>query len=79
MGVYQRLPASDRDIIGVAPVIGEWLLRVARGGSELSAVTLARFFGTHVWVLPASLLTVLGIHLYLVIRIGISAVPEKDE
>jgi quinol-cytochrome oxidoreductase complex cytochrome b subunit len=52
---------------------------VARGGSELSAVTLARFFGTHVWVLPASLLTVVGIHLYLVIRIGISAVPEKDE
>ena len=66
-------------IIGVAPVIGEWLLRVARGGSELSAVTLARFFGTHVWILPASLLTLLGVHLYLVIRIGISAVPEKDE
>jgi quinol-cytochrome oxidoreductase complex cytochrome b subunit len=66
-------------IIGVAPGIGEWLLRVARGGSELSAVTLARFFGTHVWILPASLLTLLGVHLYLVIRIGISAVPEKDE
>jgi quinol-cytochrome oxidoreductase complex cytochrome b subunit len=66
-------------IIGVAPVIGDWLLRVARGGSELSAVTLARFFGTHVWILPASLLTLVGIHLYLVIRIGISAVPEKDE
>ena len=66
-------------IIGVAPGIGEWMLRVARGGSELSAVTLARFFGTHVWVLPALLLTLLGVHLYLVIRIGISAVPEKDE
>jgi len=66
-------------IIAVVPGIGEWLLRVARGGSELSAVTLTRFYGTHVWVLPASLLTLLGIHLYLVIRIGISAVPEKDE
>ncbi|HKZ45028.1 MAG TPA: cytochrome b N-terminal domain-containing protein [Anaerolineales bacterium] len=66
-------------IIGVAPVIGDWMLRVARGGEDLSAVTLARFFGTHVWVLPATLLILVGIHLYLVIRNGISAVPGKDE
>ena len=66
-------------IVGVAPVIGEWMLRVARGGSELSAVTLARFYGTHIWVLPAALLILVGIHLYLVIRNGISAVPGKEE
>lgn len=66
-------------IAGVAPVIGEWLLRIARGGEELSAVTLARFFGVHVWVLPATLIMLVGIHLYLVIRNGISAVPGKDE
>jgi quinol-cytochrome oxidoreductase complex cytochrome b subunit len=66
-------------IIGVAPVIGEWMLRVARGGSELSAVTLARFYGTHVWVLPAALILLVGVHLFLVIRNGISAVPGKDE
>ncbi|MFH2039485.1 MAG: cytochrome b N-terminal domain-containing protein [Chloroflexota bacterium] len=66
-------------IIGVAPVIGEWMLRVARGGSELSAVTLARFYGTHIWVLPATLLLLVGIHLYLVIRNGISAIPGKEE
>jgi quinol-cytochrome oxidoreductase complex cytochrome b subunit len=66
-------------IIAVAPGIGPWLLRVARGGDELSAVTLARFFGVHVWVLPAALLTLLLIHMYLVIRIGISAAPERKE
>ena len=66
-------------IIGVAPGIGDWLLRVARGGEDLSAVTLARFFGTHVWVLPATLLILVGVHLYLVSRNGISAVPGKDE
>ena len=66
-------------IAGVAPFVGDWILRIARGGPELSAVTLARFFGTHVWVLPASLATLIGVHLYLIIRIGISAVPEKDE
>ncbi len=66
-------------IAGVAPIIGPWILQIARGGPDLSAVTLARFFGTHVWILPAALLALLGVHLYLVIRIGISATPEKDE
>jgi quinol-cytochrome oxidoreductase complex cytochrome b subunit len=66
-------------IAGVAPGIGDAILRIARGGEELSAVTLARFFGAHVWVLPAALLTLLVIHLYLIIRIGITAVPRRDE
>jgi quinol-cytochrome oxidoreductase complex cytochrome b subunit len=65
-------------IAGVAPVVGDWLLRIARGGDELSAVTLARFFGTHIWVLPASLATLVFVHLYLVIRIGITAVPSRE-
>jgi menaquinol-cytochrome c reductase cytochrome b subunit len=50
-----------------------------RGGSELTAVTLARFFGVHVWFLPAALLVLLGIHLYLVVRLGISSLPNKEE
>jgi len=66
-------------IAGTPPLIGDWVLRVIRGGEELSAVTLARFFGVHVWVLPAVLLILIGLHLYLVIRIGISAIPKKGE
>ena len=66
-------------IAGVAPGLGPWILRIMRGGEDLSAVTLARFFGVHVWVLPASLLLLLLIHLYLVIRLGISGVPTKEE
>jgi len=66
-------------IAGTPPLIGDYLLRIMRGGENLSAVTLARFFGTHVWVLPAALMLLLGIHLYLVIRIGISAVPKKED
>ena len=66
-------------IAAVTPLIGEWILRVLRGGAEISAVTLARFFGVHVWMLPAALLALMGLHLYLVVRIGISAVPRKQE
>jgi len=64
-------------IAGTPPIIGDWILRIMRGGEELSAVTLARFFGGHVWILPSILLLLIGIHLYLVIRNGISAVHKR--
>jgi quinol-cytochrome oxidoreductase complex cytochrome b subunit len=66
-------------IAGTPPLIDEWILLIMRGGEELSAITLARFFGVHIWVLPAALLTLIAIHLYLVIRIGISAVPKRED
>jgi quinol-cytochrome oxidoreductase complex cytochrome b subunit len=66
-------------IAEVTPLVGDWILRIMRGGEELTAVTLARFYGVHVWFLPASILALLGIHLYLVIRIGISDVPKREE
>ncbi|MEJ2011196.1 MAG: cytochrome b N-terminal domain-containing protein [Anaerolineales bacterium] len=66
-------------IAEVTPFVGDWILRIMRGGEELSAVTLARFFGVHVWFLPATLLLLLGIHLFLIVRIGISEVPEPEE
>lgn len=66
-------------IAEVTPLVGDWILRIMRGGEELTAVTLARFYGVHVWFLPAALLALLGIHLYLVIRIGISDMPKRKE
>jgi quinol-cytochrome oxidoreductase complex cytochrome b subunit len=66
-------------IAGTPPGIGDFTLRVMRGGEDLTAVTLARFFGVHVWVLPAALILLLALHMYLVIKIGISAAPKKNE
>jgi ubiquinol-cytochrome c reductase cytochrome b subunit len=66
-------------IAGTPPFIGDTILRIIRGGAELSAITLARFFGVHVWVLPAILVLFLVAHLYLIIRNGISAVPKRKE
>jgi quinol-cytochrome oxidoreductase complex cytochrome b subunit len=66
-------------IAEVTPFVGDWILRIMRGGPELTAITLARFYGVHVWFLPASILALLGIHLYLVIRIGISDMPKREE
>ena len=67
------------EIPATAPFIGDFILRVLRGGYDLSAVTLARFFAVHIWFLPAVIAALIGIHLYLVIRVGISAIPKEDE
>lgn len=67
------------EIPGTVPVIGTFITNVLRGGSDISAVTLARFFAVHIWFLPALILVMIGVHLYLVIRLGISAIPDEND
>jgi len=66
------------EIAGTVPVVGNFILRVLRGGTDLSAVTLSRFYSLHIWFFPALIITAVLIHLYLIIRLGISHIPEKD-
>lgn len=66
-------------IAGTPPLIGDLMLRILRGGQELTAMTLARFFGIHIWWLPAALLALLGLHLILVIKHGISTTPKRGK
>jgi quinol-cytochrome oxidoreductase complex cytochrome b subunit len=66
-------------IAGSVPVIGDFIMRTLRGGTDLSGVTLARFFSAHIWIFPAIIIATIGVHLYLVIRIGISSVPTKED
>ncbi len=66
-------------IAGTPPIIGPWITRILRGGEEISALTLSRFFALHIWMIPALMAVLIAVHLYLVIRIGISNPPSKDE
>ena len=66
-------------IAGTAPLVGELILKALRGGSELSALTLQRFFSAHIWMLPVLLAGLIGAHLYLIIRHGESHWPRKDD
>jgi quinol-cytochrome oxidoreductase complex cytochrome b subunit len=66
-------------ITETVPFIGPFINTALRGGTELSTLTLVRFFSAHIWILPALVVAIVGIHLYLVVRIGISHVPAKDE
>lgn len=60
------------DIVGSVPAVGHVLLRYIRGGDDVSGATLTRFFGWHVALLPVLFFAVLGVHLLLVQRLGMS-------
>jgi quinol-cytochrome oxidoreductase complex cytochrome b subunit len=66
-------------IAGTVPFIGDFILKTLRGGSDLSALTLQRFFSAHIWMLPAALAGLIGVHLYLIIRHGESHWPTKED
>ncbi len=57
------------------PYIGEWSATLMKGSQAVSGVTLNRFFAIHVMLLPLALITLVGVHLFLVRRIGISSPP----
>ncbi|MCX7013528.1 MAG: cytochrome bc complex cytochrome b subunit [Candidatus Sumerlaeota bacterium] len=60
------------DILGQLPVVGTFLLTVLRGGEEVTGATLGRFFGLHVAILPGLATLLVGGHLLLIQRQGMS-------
>ncbi len=60
------------DIAGAVPVIGPPLKTFIRGGADVTGATLSRLFGFHVALLPGIFTIILGIHLLLIQRQGIS-------
>ena len=66
------------DVPAQIPGIGHLLSRILRGGSEVTGATLSRFYGIHVAILPAITTLILGAHLLLVQRHGMS-VPRSVE
>lgn len=66
-------------IAGSVPFLGEFILKALRGGPDLSALTLQRFFAAHIWILPGVLVALIGVHLFLIIKHGESQYPRRDD
>jgi quinol-cytochrome oxidoreductase complex cytochrome b subunit len=60
------------EILGIIPGIGSWLLGLLRGGMEITGLTLTRFYGIHMLVLPVLAFIFLGAHFVIIRRQGIS-------
>ncbi|HEY1654712.1 MAG TPA: cytochrome b N-terminal domain-containing protein [Candidatus Tumulicola sp.] len=65
------------NIVGVAPG-GSVIQNVAQGGSAMGTATINRFFGLHVWLMPAALLALVGVHLVIFRRQGPAGPVPSD-
>jgi ubiquinol-cytochrome c reductase cytochrome b subunit len=59
-------------IASQAPVAGPYLVKLAGATEQLGALTLSRFYALHVLILPAATAALIGFHLYLVRRHGVT-------
>jgi ubiquinol-cytochrome c reductase cytochrome b subunit/menaquinol-cytochrome c reductase cytochrome b subunit len=64
---------------GTAPILGPWLAQFLRSGQEIGVETLPRFYSLHMLVLPGGIIALITLHLYLVVRLGVTSPPwSKD-
>lgn len=57
------------------PVIGPWAVSLMLGGPIIAGATLSRFFALHVFVIPGLLIAFVGVHLLMVLKLGINEWP----
>ncbi len=64
---------------GRMPVVGQDLARFLLAGDTVGGATLSRFFAFHVFFIPALVFLLVGLHLMLVLRHGISERPTVGD
>src|SRR5205814_2488454 len=67
------------NINGTAPFLGPFLAQLLRGGAEIGPDTIARFYSIHMLLLPGAIAGLIGLHLYLVVRLGVTSPPWSKE
>jgi quinol-cytochrome oxidoreductase complex cytochrome b subunit len=64
---------------GTAPVLGPFLSQFLQGGTYINGDTLAHFYSIHMLLIPGAIFALIGLHLYLVIRLGVTSPPWSKE
>jgi ubiquinol-cytochrome c reductase cytochrome b subunit/menaquinol-cytochrome c reductase cytochrome b subunit len=67
------------NITANGPFVGTILGQVMQGGPAIGPETLSRFYSLHMLVAPGAIFALIGLHLYLVIRLGVSSPPWSKE
>ena len=57
------------------PIVGPVLVKLLLGGPIIAGATLSRFFALHVFVIPGLLMAFVGLHVLLVLKLGINEWP----
>lgn len=64
-------------MVGRVPLVGGYLMELVLAGESLGGATLSRFFALHVVVFPLLIIGLIGFHVWLVLRNGISEPPVE--
>src|SRR5919109_4162337 len=64
---------------GTAPILGPFLADFLRGGAEIGPDTLSRFYSMHMLLIPGLIFALIGLHIYLVTRLGVAPNPWTEE
>ncbi len=67
------------EMAGRVPFLGPILVKIVVAGQTVGGATLTRFYATHVFLIPAAMFLLIGVHLYLVVRHGISEPPVAGQ
>jgi len=62
-------------ITSSVPVLGKPLVKLMLGGPIIGGAALSRFFALHVFIIPGALLAFVGLHLLMVMKLGINEWP----
>jgi ubiquinol-cytochrome c reductase cytochrome b subunit len=62
-------------IVSRVPIIGAPLVHLLLGGPIIAGATLTRFFALHVFIIPGALLLFASMHVWMVLKLGISEWP----
>src|SRR2546423_5182500 len=57
------------------PVAGPWVVDLMLGGPIIAGATLSRFFALHVFLIPGLLIAFVGVHVLLVLKLGVNEWP----
>ena len=63
------------NINGTAPIVGPYLANFLKAGPTFNGQTLSRFYALHMLAIPGGIMALMGLHLWLVIRLGVSSPP----
>jgi quinol-cytochrome oxidoreductase complex cytochrome b subunit len=67
------------NINGTVPFLGPFIASILRGGAEIGPDTLARWYSLHMLLIPGALFALIGLHLYLIVRLGVTSPPWSKE